>query len=150
MFTGDAMYLVGGNYNNSSHFSITDACVTCHMADPIGYTAGGHSFNMYDDYEGEYNVAGCVPCHTEEEAVTLIEEFHPEIEALLLELGTILEAEGIYNPNSTSGYAVPGTYTNELAGCYWNFISIEEDRSLGVHNPKFVKRILEQSILALQ
>lgn len=150
ILTGDAMYLVGGGYTNSSHAGIEDACVTCHMADPIGYTAGGHSFNMYDDYEGEYNVAGCTPCHTTDEAIEAIEALHPEIEALLAELGTLLEAAGIYNPAGTSGYAIKGDFPNKVAGAYWNWISIEEDRSLGVHNPKFVKRILEKSIESLQ
>ncbi len=146
--TGTAFYLVGGGYSNSSHVNITDACVTCHMADPIGYTAGGHSFSMYDAAEGEYNVAGCAPCHTADEAIQLIEELHPEIEALLTELQTLLEAAGIYNP--VNGLAKTGEYTNKVAGAYWNYISIEEDRSLGVHNPKFVKRLLEQSIASIQ
>jgi len=147
---GDAYYLIGGGYINSSHVGIEDACVTCHMAEPIGYTAGGHSFNIYDSFEGDYNVAGCTGCHTADEALELIEAFHPEIEALLTELGTLLETAGIYNPAGTSGTAVPGDYTNDVAGVYWNYKSIKEDRSLGVHNPKFVKRILEQSIASLQ
>jgi hypothetical protein len=75
--TGTAYYEVGGGYTNSSHVNIEDACVTCHMASPIGYTAGGHSFNIYDEYEGEYNVAGCTDCHTADEAIELIEGFHP-------------------------------------------------------------------------
>jgi hypothetical protein len=152
ILTGSAMYLVGTGYSNSSHLTANaDACVTCHMASPIGFTAGGHSFNMYDDFEGEYNLAGCVSCHPGDgEAEGLIEELHPEIEASLAELGALLQAAGIYNPESTSGYAVPGDYTNKLAGAYWNFISIEEDRSLGVHNPKFVKKILDNTIASLQ
>jgi hypothetical protein len=38
----------------------------------------------------------------------------------------------------------------DIAGAYWNFISIEEDRSLSVHNPGFVKKIPENSIASLQ
>jgi hypothetical protein len=151
--TGSGYYLVEGGYSNSSHFGIEDACVTCHMADPIGYTSGGHSFNVYDEEEGTFNVAGCqstVGCHTEDEALEIVESFQAEIEVLLAQLGTELEAEGIYNPSSTSGFAVPGTYTNKVVGAYWNWISIEEDRSMGVHNPKFVKRLLEKSIASLQ
>jgi hypothetical protein len=68
----------------------------------------------------------------------------------MAQLGVLLEAAGIYNPASTSGYAIPGTYTNKIAGAYWNWISITEDRSLGVHNPKFVERILDNTIADIQ
>jgi hypothetical protein len=148
--SGTAYYLVGGGYSNSSHLGIDNTCVTCHMGDAIGYTAGGHSFNIYDGEEGAWVTSGCAPCHTADEAVDLIEGFQPEIEALVEELGTLLVAKGIYNPEGTSGTAVPGTYTNDVAGAYWNYKSVTEDRSGGVHNPKFVKRILEQSISVLQ
>jgi hypothetical protein len=120
------------------------------MGDAIGYTAGGHSFNIYEEEEGAFVTSGCTPCHTDTEAVELIEAFQPEIEALVAELAALLEAKGIYNPAGTSGTAVPGTYTNNVVGAYWNYKSIIEDRSGGVHNPKFVKRILEKSIESLQ
>jgi hypothetical protein len=49
------------------------------------------------------------------------------------------------------GAAVPGTYTNRVAGACWNFRTIAvEDRSMGIHNPKFVKRLLQNSIESLQ
>ena len=86
---------------------------------------------MFNEYEGELNLAGCEECHPDGEAGTLTEELHVEVEALLAELGTLLVEAGIYNPEGTAGYAIKGTYTNTVAGAYWNFISIEEDRSLG-------------------
>lgn len=150
ILTGSAMYNVGEGLFNSSHAEIANACVTCHMADAIGYHAGGHTWRMFDEYEGEYNVAGCLDCHEDDEALTLIEDLHDEIEPLLQELGDLLITEGIYNPDGTSGTAVAGTYSNRVAGAYWNFISIEEDRSLGVHNPRFVEKILENTIESLK
>lgn len=150
ILTGSAMYLVGTGLNNSSHVDIDNTCVACHMASAVGYDAGGHSFRMFNEYEGELNLAGCEECHPDGEAGTLTEDLHLEVEALLAELGTLLVEAGIYNPEGTSGYAVKGTYTNTVAGAYWNFISIEEDRSLGVHNPRFVKKILENTIASLQ
>ena len=60
----------------------------------------------------------------------------------------LLLAEGII---TETGSAVPGTYTNTVAGACWNFRTIAlEDRSDGIHNPKYVKKILQNSIAALQ
>ena len=146
--TGTSYYLVGGDYSNSMHTSIESSCVTCHMGNAIGFTAGGHSFNIYDEEEDTYVTSGCAPCHTATEADEYIRAFQPEIEALETQLGELLATAGIYNP--TTGLAVPGTYTNKVAGAYWNYKSVVSDGSMGVHNPKFVKRILEQSIASLQ
>jgi hypothetical protein len=147
--TGTAYYLVGSGYNNSSHAAIQDACVTCHMASAMGYYAGGHTFKVYSDEESAYNLAGCAPCHTEEEAQANIDELTASVTDLMTQLGTKLVAAGIYNPAGTSGTAVKGDYTNKVAGAYWNFISIMEDKSGGVHNPKFVEKVLENTIASL-
>jgi len=146
---GIAYYLVGTGYNNSSHAAIENGCVTCHMASAMGYDAGGHSFATYNEAEGEINTAGCAPCHTAEEAIANTEELQANVITLMTELGTKLVAAGIYNPNGGSGTAVKGDYTNKVAGAYWNFISIIEDKSGGVHNPKFVEKILENTIASL-
>ncbi|MFA4862475.1 MAG: multiheme c-type cytochrome [Bacteroidales bacterium] len=148
--TGTAYYLVGTGYNNSSHINIENTCVTCHMASAMGYDAGGHTFRIYNEAEGEINTAGCEPCHTADEAITNVEELQADVTLLLEELGTLLEAAGIYNPAGTGGYAVKGDYPNKVAGAYWNFISVKYDLSLGVHNPKFVEKVLENSIASLQ
>jgi hypothetical protein len=153
VLTGKALYLVGSGYTNSSHVNTAKGCIGCHMADAFGSQAGGHSFNITYDYHGstEYNLNGCIDCHgTADDAEAAIEEYEPEFEALLEELGNLLIAEGIYNPAGTSGTAVPGTYSNKVAGAYWNFITLEEDRSKGIHNPKFVKKLLENTIASLQ
>jgi len=144
---GLAFYMVGSGYMNSSHAGIENACITCHMASPIGYVAGGHSWIMEDEEEG-LNTAGCLECHTADEAEQLKEELNAEIEASMTELGTLLATAGILNPTAVN--AVPGTYTNKVAGAYWNFISIVEDKSGGVHNPKFIKKIIENSIASLE
>lgn len=151
LLTGKAFYMVGDGYTNSAHENATDGCIACHMADAFGSQAGGHSFNITYEYHGstEYNLLGCVECHgTVEDAELAIEEFEPEFEALITELATLLEAAGIYNP--ATGLANTGTYTNRVAGAYWNFISLEDDHSNGIHNPKFAKKVLQNSIASLQ
>lgn len=153
VLTGKAFYMVGSGYTNSMHEDATNGCIQCHMADAFGSQAGGHSFNITYEYHGstEFNLAGCVECHGSVEAAEeAIAEFEPEFEALLEELGTLLVNAGIYNPAGTSGTAVKGDYPNKVAGAYWNFITLEEDRSNGIHNPKFTKKILENTIASLQ
>jgi hypothetical protein len=145
---GIAFYKVGEGYMNSAHTNITDACVNCHMASAVGYATGGHSFNVADEEEG-LNTNGCLDCHTATEAGDAVEALQAEVQGLLDQLGVKLEAAGIYNPNGTSGYAVKGDYSNKVAGAYWNYISIREDKSLGVHNPKFVRTLLTNSFNSL-
>jgi hypothetical protein len=145
---GIAFYKVGEGYMNSAHTNIEDGCVTCHMADATGYANGGHTFRVEDEEEG-LNTKGCLECHTAAEAEDAKDALQAEVLGLLDQLGVKLEAAGIYNPAGTSGYAVKGDYTNKVAGAYWNFISIMEDKSEGVHNPKFVRTLLQNSINSL-
>lgn len=145
---GLAYYKVGSDYMNSMHTSIEDGCVGCHMASPVGYNSGGHTFKVFDEEEG-LNTAGCIDCHTASEANDAVESLQAEIQTSLDSLGVLLVAAGIYNPAGTSGTAVKGDYPNKVAGAYWNFISIIEDKSMGVHNPKFVRKILSNTITSL-
>ncbi|GAB4321747.1 MAG: hypothetical protein Kow00127_14290 [Bacteroidales bacterium] len=131
--------------------SIEDACVTCHMAEAYGAQSGGHTMNMTYEYHGSetLNTAGCVTCHTDtEELVADVEQLQGEIEALLTELKTLLDAEGITVEGSDN--AVPGTYPANVAGAFVNYKACLEDGSYGVHNPTFIKKLLENTIDLLQ
>jgi hypothetical protein len=146
LLTGTGVYLVGGDYLNNMHATIENACITCHMSKAVGNLTGGHTCNINDEAEG-LNVSGCTACHTEEEAVANIEELQPEIQGLLDTLQTLLTVAGIYNP--TTEEAVKGDYPNKIAGAFFNYMFIKEDKSLGVHNPKFAKTLLENSITSI-
>jgi hypothetical protein len=106
---------------------------------------------MTYEYHGAEAVwaAGCIECHDNEDALhELVEEWEAEFDALAVELGTLLFKEGII---TESGSTVPGTYTNRVAGACWNWRTlVPEDRSKGIHNPKYAKKILENSIASLQ
>lgn len=148
-------YEVGGKaYENSWHTNnFENACNTCHMAAvPYGGpNAGGHTFAMSYVFHGstEFNESGCTECH--DDAITKIENVQEEIEGLLTQLKALLEANGIMDTIAHPGYLnVPGTYANELAGAFYNYKFIEEDRSLGVHNYKYAKELLENSIAAIE
>jgi hypothetical protein len=54
----------GTGYTQSQHKTLA-SCKSCHMATPTGL-AGGHSFNVYDEYGAKDNFNGCnvTGCHT--------------------------------------------------------------------------------------
>ncbi len=134
----------------SGHASvIADGCITCHMAEAFGNSAGGHTFNMTYQYHGgtEPNVVSCTVCHAGAEDFNL-NGSQDEILALLHELEDLLIQEGVLNPNS--GLWNTGTYPTNVAGAALNYRFIEEDRSLGVHNYKYAKALLTNAIEAIQ
>jgi Zn-finger protein len=120
-------------------------CGTCHMA-AASENNGGHTWNLEGDY-----VVGCNTCHSG------VEDFghfglQADVEALLVELGHLLETAGIahYDDVDEEWHPVPGTYSANVTAAFWNFIGVIEDRSLGLHNPRYVKGLLESSIAEIQ
>ncbi len=144
-FEGDA------TYSPNTHASVTDGCVTCHMADPYGTQAGGHTMGMTYEYHGSAAVwdAGCIECHTSSDDLHAdVEHTQEVVEDLLAELKSLLIAADMYDDGSHghAGYAVTGTQPANLAAAYLNWQLIEEDRSLGVHNPNYVIAVLKNTI----
>ena len=94
----------------------------------------------------EENLAGCMTCHEDIESFdrngvqTEIEELFEELHGLLVDKGLIDE----------EGSGIQGTFTSEQAGALWNYKTVEEDQSMGIHNPNYTKFLLETAIEALQ
>ncbi|MBE0645249.1 MAG: hypothetical protein IH600_14290 [Bacteroidetes bacterium] len=133
-------------YSNSPHTNISDGCITCHMQEAFGRQSGGHTMKMAYEYHGAItmNVVGCQTCHPGTKTFD-IDGAVTEIEALGAQLEALLVADGMLNP--ADGLAVPGTYAANKAGALWNYRMIMlEDRSNGVHNPKYAKALLTNSI----
>ena len=153
IMAGFGGYEVSGSMSytaSSAHTTmITDGCVTCHMATPYGFQAGGHTMKTGYDYHGaiEPNTAGCVSCHADIESFDL-NGSQTEVEELLSELAALLIEAGIMTEEG--GSAVTGTYSSDVAGARMNYQMCLEDRSNGVHNPKYVKALLTNSIESLQ
>jgi hypothetical protein len=51
--------------------------------------------------------------------------------------------EGAYHP-------VPGQYERDVYSAFWNFMTVMEDQSGGVHNPPYLEALLNASILVFQ
>lgn len=143
-------------YTNSQHTNIENACVACHLAEASGVETGGHVMNVA--YDGDLNEAGCVACHPDgiaDETAEEQEEVHmmlEELHNLLITLqvsdssGYLLGDDGVNRASSSN----PANLTANEAGAFFNFKMIEEDRSGGVHNLKYSKALLTNSIEALQ
>jgi formate-dependent nitrite reductase cytochrome c552 subunit len=151
VFTGNGAYLVGSGYENSPHTTLVEnACITCHMATIAGGNeAGGHTFRVVSE-AGDLNTAGCVQCHSDtDELEMMYTETQSDVSILLDSLGNTLKDLGLLDDNLE--YAVvPQDFTSIQLGVLWNYQYVKEDKSLGVHNAKFVKKLLENSIEALQ
>ena len=117
-------------------------CPTCHMAEG-SMTSGGHTFEMGS------NTTGCDVCHSSTDD---FDKFNQQTatQALLDELGVLIEASGVGHFDGEAWHPVPGTYPANTVAAWWNFDGVIKDGSLGVHNPSYVKAILKGAIAALQ
>ncbi len=116
----------------SIHYTtVADGCPVCHMAD--------------DNHTLAASTAGCQSCHADLDTLDR-NDVQTEIKALFDELGELLEAAGPIH----DGHPNPGTYSEGQAGAAWNWMIVYEDNSLGIHNPAWVKAILEKGIELMQ
>lgn len=146
---GKGLYEIPGpeKYESSPHVTVvTDGCVTCHMATPYGNQAGGHTLKMVYGTAETPNVAACVKCHTTTTNFD-INGTQTEVVALLEELKAQLVAAKLMTDDLVF---VKGTYSADKAGIMMNYQLITEDRSEGVHNAKYIKALLKNSIAYLK
>jgi formate-dependent nitrite reductase cytochrome c552 subunit len=150
MFNGTGGYEVGTGYVNSTHTTlVANACVTCHMAAVQGGAEmGGHTFSVSNE-DGDVNTAGCATCHTDsDELETKIADTQAEIDALFDELRAKLVDRGLLD-DATDYAIVPQDFEGHEAGAFYNYKYVKYDHSRGVHNFKYTKTLLENSIAAL-
>ncbi len=152
----------------SPHLQATDdACIDCHMYEHGSHgeheddgtlnTSGMHSFAMVNQ-QGVDNVNSCSPCHAafgddfgdkvyylngsaDHDGDGNVEGLQHEVEGLLATLHDALPKNldgDIEIQDSTISF-------NEAAAIY-NYFLVEEDRSLGIHNPAFTVTLLQASI----
>ncbi len=157
----------GYTYSSSPHATVvTDACIGCHMGDPTqhdGYNVGGHSFNMeFESHDGTtYTLAGvCAPCHSTYATATsfdvafagrdidgdgVVEGIQTEFNDLHAQLGALLTK--VINPST--GLFKSVKVSRLQAAAAYNYAIFKEDRSQGIHNPKYFEGLLKSSIAYL-
>jgi len=109
------------------------SCTSCHMGETSGEIDGNHTWIP--------TPTTCTECHTNgaPESVDGLEED-------MLVLGLLLADNGLLDEN---GDVVLGDYPIAQAQALWNFVLIEEDGSMGTHNPNYAKALIKNSIEAL-
>jgi hypothetical protein len=117
------------------HYKIENTCVTCHLGGP-GPDAN-HSFVP--------QVSTCVQCHTDATSLDIDGE-QTAITAQLDKVAKALTAKGLLD---AKGVIVVGNYPTEYAAALWNYLLVEEDKSLGVHNPPYAKALLDAALTNL-
>jgi hypothetical protein len=146
---------------SNPHWSITDACVGCHMQyanTHAGYDVGGHSWNMEDEAGNNLTLV-CRNCHSEigsrggdyddvrdgndYDRDGTPNGFMTEVGGMLDSLGAILLARGLIDGTD---HPVDTTVVDpNETGAVYNFLNVHEDRSHGVHNPRYTVQMLNWS-----
>jgi hypothetical protein len=159
----------GQDMPSSKHLSVVEeSCAQCHMqATPDGlpeYAAGkigGHSFALsYDDGTNApiHLTEACMSCHGEIEDFDfggedynlngIVEGVQSEIEGLLHEIAMLLPPIG--SPDIDQDGLKSEFNTQALKSGLYNYLFVEEDGSLGVHNPKYAAALLSSSLAELK
>jgi hypothetical protein len=152
MLSGNGGYeFPGHEYGDSPHtMVVTNGCPSCHMAVPFGAQAGGHTMNMTYESQGAETdlVTGCnvKDCHWGAVTNFSFAGAQAEVGALLDELRAALQAKGIID---SSGAVVPGKYSEAETGALYNFLFVDGDGSVGIHNTEYARALLQASLAEL-
>jgi len=129
----------GAGVNGDSKHRTGSSCIKCHMGESADAAEGTHTWKA--------NEESCTTCHTNG-APSEVTDFAADF----LTLHNLLEGKG-YITATGSVVASSGTpliVPVKDAQAIWNYKTLEEDKSEGVHNPKYAKALLKNSIEALQ
>ncbi len=165
MLMGVNAVTYGKTIPSSAHRDVVaDTCVTCHMqtVDPtnsVFLKAGGHTFKPA--WEGDAThaavdlTAACVQCHgqiasfdfprQDYDGNGVVEGVQTEVQHLLDKLGYMLPPVGV--PKST--IAIDSSWTKQQLKAGYNYLFVQSDGSLGIHNLAYTVGILKASIADL-
>jgi len=158
MLVGTNAYeYTGFTYESSYHsHGVAEGCVTCHMATPVGYILGGHSWNM--EWEGEENVESCNSAACHDGDITdfnrladddydndgNIEGVQDEIDGLVAQLKDKLTAANLLDSGGDPVARVVATA--DSVGAIYNYEFLLGDGSRGIHNTKYAVGLLQSSL----
>jgi hypothetical protein len=121
---------------SSTHRS-QSSCVQCHMGETTDGNDGSHT---------NYATANaCTTCHTNG-VPSEVAGLAGDLAMLEVLLANVVSQDGTVTGIVIDGRSNPGTFTFDQARAAWNFITILEDQSNGIHNPAYVKALVKNSI----
>ena len=134
--TGNGGFEVPGSlqYTNSYHTTgVEDGCVTCHLHND------NHTFEPDED--------ACAVCHADIDGIDEFRGVQDDISALMTELETALLADSLLAGEPGDTHPNNGvTRSANKAGALLNFLGMRSDGSLGIHNTKYQRAMLQNSI----
>lgn len=143
----------GRDYPGSAHTDLESGCVSCHMAaageglDPLA--VGGHTFRVKTKGEAPavLNARTCRPCHAGM-SIERLGDSQARVRELLDSLGALLpQKPSPTEPDATEPrYPSDPSLTAAQARASYNYWLVQKDGSLGVHNPRYTRALLEASI----
>ena len=143
---GSTAYPGAGANGDNGHRKGT-SCVGCHMSESTVATEGGHTWAA--------SVDACITCHDTMTALpTGTSSFttnFPILHDLLVAKGYISESGSVLGASgSNAGSSNPLVVPVKDAQAIWNYKTLQEDNSQGMHNPKYTDALLKNSIEYLQ
>lgn len=134
-------YEFGGVMSTSGSHESLASCVDCHMFDTGVDTTGLHTFVP--------GIEACTGCHADATDFDINGRV-TEIGDLLADLTADLLAAGMIEVDGAGYDAIEDTsYQADSVGALWNWILVNEDMSMGIHNPDYAEVLLLNSINAL-
>ena len=161
VFYGTNAVEYGKNIPSSMHYRAVDnGCASCHMQsigmkDPAFNEVGGHTFKMTWDNNGEEvdMVAVCQDCHGDMDSFDLVRSDYNldgKTEGVQTEVHHLLDTLAMMLPPLGSTTVTPASsYTMAQRKALYNYKTVEEDRSFGIHNTRYTVGILKASITDL-
>ena len=122
------------------------SCTSCHMGETTDGSDGSHTWLPTEN--------ACITCHTNG-APTEVSGYAADFQTLhnlllaanlINESGYVLGADGVAYASSSNPLVVPV----KTAQAIWNYKTLAEDNSEGIHNPGYARALLKNSIEALQ
>lgn len=147
--------------------AIEKACVGCHMGPAVVEEgehvalAGGHTFSMTTP-DGKANVDACTDCHGDIGETFAEKKFYMSgiadhdgdgiEEGLQEEVHGLLEEILTYLPVDETGHVAitDSSITQVQAQAAFNYMMVENDGSLGMHNPEYIVSLLKLSLAKLK
>ncbi|UCF32499.1 MAG: SMP-30/gluconolactonase/LRE family protein [Phycisphaerales bacterium] len=135
-------------FSTSTHASTLQQCNTCHM-----YTAphqtGPPEVDAITGHTWEVNFLGCVDCHEAQDAEDLSLALQAEVQFRLDAITAALGDPATWEYSCCGGPSDQSTISDDIKKARFLLKYVEGDASLGVHNPTYVRSILEAAEVLL-
>jgi len=167
MLMGANGFTYGQDIPSSAHqYVVGDTCVGCHTqqpasGDPAAGLVGGHTFKMAfagnATVPAEEMVGACQTCHGPEltqfnfplmdyDGDGVIDGCQTEVQHLLNDLALLLPPVG----QAKTSLSIDSTWTQPQLEAAYNWLFVNNDGSLGIHNMAYTVGLLKASIANLK